>query len=120
MGLVQLARLPELLERRRAIGQRYAQALGVQGLQGSIVFRFGLRTRPEATQALLERLGQAGVPCRREWYFLCPREAFPQAQAWHDDFLTVPTYPALSEQQVDWIAERLATCVRPGDLREPI
>ncbi len=119
VGLVQLARLPELLERRRAIGRRYAEALGVAGLQGSVVFRFGLRTRPEATQALLDRLLAAQVPCRREWYFLCPRDGFPQAQSWHDDFLTVPTYPALDDGQVEWIAERLASCVHPGDLREP-
>lgn len=122
VGLVQLARLPELLERRRHIGSRYAQALGHPKaiVQGSVVFRFGLRTRPGATQALLERLLEAQVPCRREWYFLCPGEAFPQAQRWHDDFLTIPTYPALSDEQVGWIAERLAAAIRPGDLLESI
>ncbi len=122
VGLVQLARLPELLERRRAIGQRYAQALPAMGgiVQGSVVFRFGLRTRPGRTQPLLDRLLQAQVPCRREWYFLCPAEAFPQARQWHDDFLTLPTYPALSDEQVDWIAERLARAVQPGDLLESI
>ncbi len=121
VGLVQLDRLPELLERRRSIGQRYARALGEHPgiVQGSVVFRFGLRTRAGATQALLERLLEAQVPCRREWYFLCAPEAFPEARSWHDDFLTLPTYPALSDEQVDWIGERLANCVHPGDLREP-
>lgn len=126
VGLVQLARLEELLQRRRAIGARYRQALAEQGLpleglvQGSVVFRFGLRTRPEASQDLLERLLQAEVPCRREWYFLCRPDAFPQARRWHDHFLTVPSYPALSHDQVEWIAERLATIIRPGDLLESI
>jgi len=124
VGLVQLGRLSELLERRRAIGERYCQALQQRGLpldglvQGSVVFRFGLRTRPEASQALLDRLLQAQVPCRREWYFLCRPEAFAQARQWHDHFLTVPTYPALSDEQVEWIAERLATAIQPGDLLE--
>lgn len=120
VGLVQLDRLPELLERRRCIGRRYAEALGCPAglVQGSVVFRFGMRTRPGATQALLERLLEAQVPCRREWYFLCPASNFPRARQWHDDFLTLPTYPALSDEQVDWMAERLATAVRPGDLRE--
>lgn len=124
IGLVQLGRLPELLERRRAIGNRYIQALRAKGLpldgivQGEVVFRVGLRTRPEATQALLDRITRAEVPCRREWYFLCRAEAFPQARAWHDHFLTVPTYPALTDEQVDWIADRLSTAVRPGDLVE--
>lgn len=126
VGLVQLARLPELLERRRAIGERYRQALQQRGLplaglvQGSVVFRFGLRTRPEATQSLLDRLLQAEVPCRREWYFLCRPDGFARAQQWHDHFLTVPSYPALSDEQVEWIAERLATAIRPGDLLESI
>ena len=120
VGLVQFERLTELLERRRHIARRYAQALGVEGLQGSIVFRFGLRTQPGRTQALLDRLLEAQVPCRREWYFLCSPDDFPQARLWHDDFLTVPCYPALQDEQVEWIAERLASSIRPGDLREPI
>lgn len=47
VGLVQLNRLPEMLKRRRAIGRRYAEALQARGgvVQGSVVFRFGLRTR---------------------------------------------------------------------------
>jgi perosamine synthetase len=120
VGLVQMGRLQELLERRRAIGRRYAQALGIEGVQGSVVFRFGLHTQAGRTQALLDRLLAAQVPCRREWYFLCDADDFHQARRWHDDFLTVPCYPALSEEQVDFIADRLVSSIRPGDLRESI
>ncbi|MFN8607082.1 MAG: DegT/DnrJ/EryC1/StrS family aminotransferase [Vulcanimicrobiota bacterium] len=124
VGLVQLGRLPELLERRRTIGARYCLALSAKGiplrgtLQGEVVFRFGLRTRAQATEHLFNRLRELEVPCRREWYFLCSPVGFARAQSWHDDFLTLPSYPALTDQQVDWIAERLSEAIRPGDLIE--
>ncbi|MBT9589269.1 DegT/DnrJ/EryC1/StrS family aminotransferase [bacterium] len=110
IALVQLGKLPGFLARRRSIWQRLRDAVGAQVLPfppGAACFRFGFWSSPEGAPRVLRQMQARSMPCRNEFYFLCSPEGFPSAQRWQQQFLTIPTYPALLDSQVDEIVQQI-------------
>jgi dTDP-4-amino-4,6-dideoxygalactose transaminase len=117
LGRCQLRKLPRLLERRCQIGRRYRQTLLGVGLSEEsllhrdgegIYFRFGLRVPPELRDKLLSDLTERGIPCGIEVGFLCPdQEKFMTARQIVGELITFPTYPALSDDDVEMLMAQL-------------
>lgn len=119
LGLWQLARLPDFLARRRAIADYYSgQAVAELGLapanqriEGAepIFFRYVLRAR-HADEAF-QRLRALGVDAKRPVYRPLHHYLggdYPHAQAAHDQIVSLPIYPTLTDAEV----ERVAAVVR--------
>ena len=130
LGLAQLRRLPENVERRRTIAARYDRALGgVPGVRplaiprwsrGSYhlyVVRVAAGARREVFDAL--RAGGLGVnvhyvPVYRHPYYRArgfEGLRLPNAEAYYAEAITLPMYPALSDADVDRVVATLRRAV---------
>lgn len=110
MGLVQLQRLPSFLERRRQYAARYhahLQALSidlpVDDPEGShVYYRYVVRAA-HPVGVLIDRLEQHGVACRRPVtqpiHQLIGQASYPGADAAFDQALSIPIYPALTDEE---------------------
>jgi perosamine synthetase len=132
LGLAQLERIEELMERKRAIFRRYSEGLG--DLPGVRLNHEGPRTRnaywmvtvvlDEAygitKEALIPRLGEAGMDCRPFFYPLSSLEAYrgtPQAEAARQRNRTsyavspygvnLPSALSLTDDQIDRVVQTL-------------
>jgi len=122
LGRVQLRNLKHSIERRRLIGGIYARALVdagappetvVQGAEGAVVFRFAFRVASGRRPMVLAALEREGIPGRPEVGFLTPdRSAFPAAERLASETVTLPTYPALTDEEVGSIAATLTRVLR--------
>lgn len=117
---VQLRKLPAFLQRRQQLAEYYARELsGLSGAQllepslGDAHYRFILLV-PQPLDPVIELLQEQGVAARRpvfrpiHHYLKIPSRQFPHAQRWWRQCLSVPFYPALSDQQ----AERVVGLLR--------
>lgn len=110
LGLWQLERLDLFLARRAEIRFHYNQALGIpQGGRGYIAYRYVVRV-PDATAAI-QALEAAGIDAKRPVY--APLHHYlggdaPQAQAAHEQIVSLPIYPSLSEGEATRVAEAAA------------
>ena len=115
LGRVELRHLAASLERRRAIGERYRQVVPAgMVFEHAVYFRFAFRT-PNAA-AIREALEKDGIPCRPEVGFLSD-DAFPNATRVAAEVVTLPTYPALTDEEVEYVAGTLHRVLerrRPG------
>jgi dTDP-4-amino-4,6-dideoxygalactose transaminase len=117
LGRVQLRKLHASNERRNAIGATYASALADCGAPAGTMlhrdpdgvrYRFGFRVRADRRAAVREALEQVGVPSRPEVGFLtADTTRFPAAAQLAAEVLTLPTYPALTDDEVERIASTL-------------
>ncbi|HSR53646.1 MAG TPA: DegT/DnrJ/EryC1/StrS family aminotransferase [Acidobacteriota bacterium] len=129
LGLVQLRRLEELLEKRRQVAGWYLEQLSglkdVTTLQDPVSdshlswFVFIIRTDNEARQRLQETLREERIECR---IYFPPihlqepfksllgygRGAFPVAEQWGETSLALPFFPQMKPSQV----ERVCSVVR--------
>ena len=132
LGLLQLKRVADALQRRKAIDARYREGLaGVKGihcLEGAgetaanyayfpILVRPGY---PLTREALYKKLRDNGVHARRYFYPLisdfpmyrglpsAAQSNLPVASKAASEVLCLPIYPALSDEQVDCVVELLA------------
>ncbi|MSS73889.1 MAG: DegT/DnrJ/EryC1/StrS family aminotransferase [Candidatus Latescibacteria bacterium] len=114
VGEVQFGRLDAFITRRREIAARYSLALSgascglpVQA-PGHIFFRYVVRVRGDV-EGVIAAFERAGVAARRPVF--CPlhrslgmsQEAFPGAEAAQGSALSLPLYPALSEEEVETV-----------------
>lgn len=120
MGLCQLARLGAFLARRRGIAVRYADAVRQAGLVPPPVpngrehgyFRFVVRLpKPIVDETLDRRARTLGIVCRRPVHLPIHRylglTGFPESDAAWEHALSIPIYPALSDEEVDRIVAAL-------------
>jgi perosamine synthetase len=133
LGVAQLEKLDELLERRAAVAALYDQRLaGLEGIELPIaargqerrswfvyVVRLGDEVDRDATIATLAQNGiasKAYLPCIHLFPQL--RELgysegqFPVAEAAAAHSLALPFFPAMSEAEVDRVCRELATAIR--------
>lgn len=121
----QLARLPDLLTRRRAIAAQYREAWGglpvhlpavPEGCTHSY-FRFVVTVRGgqvdgDAAGLLMEHTARQGVQCRRPIFKPLHRylglDGFPETERAFRTALSVPLYPSLSEEEI----RRVMTCLQ--------
>jgi dTDP-4-amino-4,6-dideoxygalactose transaminase len=122
LGRVQLRKLRASIERRNRIGAIYARALAEGGAPaeavlhhdpGAVVYRFAFRMSKKRQLAVRAALEGEGIPCRTEVGFLAPDvTAFPAAERLASEVLTLPTYPALADAEVESIAAALTRVLR--------
>ena len=118
IGLCQVARLETFLTRRQAIATRYAEAIRRIGIDPPTVppgrahayYRFVVRlSMPVAP--VLERAEAVGTACRRPVYRPLHRclglSGFPESDAAWEHTLSIPIYPALTDEEVGKIVEAL-------------
>jgi perosamine synthetase len=126
VGCVQLRKLPALLARRRKLALQIRRTFleagvpaerflhqGAEGVEEGVFFRFGVRFPPPARPRILASLLEAEVPCRQEVGFLCPDpESFPAASALASEVLTFPTYPAMTDEELNSLLGRFTQCLK--------
>lgn len=118
LGRVQLRKLDSSIARRRAIGDAYLRALPDPAMvvnrdHESVVYRFAFRVNANTQNAIRDALESAGVPARAEVAFLtADRMAFPAADQLSKEVLTLPTYPAMTDTEVEHVSATLARVLR--------
>jgi len=125
MGRVQLKRLPEFVKLRRAIADRYTQALGTLPLElpradDHVYFRYVIRT--EAREALEQGLNAAGIEAKRPVYkpahqyfrdeggtgAVALLDHYPGADSAHEQALSLPIHPSMDENDVNYVIESIS------------
>jgi dTDP-4-amino-4,6-dideoxygalactose transaminase len=128
LGLCQLEALEDILERRRYLAERYTAALAsIPHLESpyepsyarrtwqSYCVRVGPGAAVDRTE-LMRRLLRDGVPTRRGVMAIHQEASYPgphfgleHTEAAARDVLMLPLFPDLSEEQQDYVLERIAT-----------
>jgi UDP-4-amino-4,6-dideoxy-N-acetyl-beta-L-altrosamine transaminase len=134
LGLSQLSRVDEFVERRRRLAARYTKALGDmavktpwKGSEGASAWHLYVITidAPRTGQTrrqVFDFLRNAGIlvnvhyiPVHLQPYYrrngFGPGD-FPEAEAYYEVALSLPLYFGLSEQMQDYVIETLAEAVR--------
>lgn len=117
---VQLAKLPNFLRRRQQLAEFYTQALSklskarlVQATPGDAHFRFILLASKPLDE-IIQRLQFQGLAVRRpvfrpiHHYLKLPTRKFPHAQRWWRQCLSIPIYPALSDEEAERVVHLLS------------
>jgi perosamine synthetase len=135
LGLCQLEALQEILERRRALAERYTSALAriacietphepsyAKRTWQSYCIRIGPGAPLERTE-LMRRLLHDGIATRRGVMAIheeasyaarsndVPQFALPHTEAATRETLMLPIFPDLSEDEQDYVLERLEACM---------
>jgi perosamine synthetase len=136
LGVAQVEKLDSMLERRAAVARRYEERLAaIEGLRTPITgrgaevrswFVYTVRLpRGADRDATIARLAERGVaakaylPCIHLFPHLRElgyREGqFPVAEAASADSLALPFFPAMTEEQVEFVCQELAAALGRGD-----
>lgn len=114
---VQLERLPFFLRRRAQLAAFYRE--GVGGLPGVVLppreacYRFVLRLPGRRLDNVLAALSERGVAAARPVFqplhhaLKLPARNFPRAQAWWREGLSLPLYPALTDEHAARVVQAL-------------
>lgn len=115
LGCAQLERLPDMLARKRALAARYALAFapidGVRfltepnGAESNYWLNALILDDPEARDAVLARLNDAGFAARPVWTLMhqlpmfaaCPRAPLPVAEQLEATVVNIPSSPRLAD-----------------------
>ena len=118
MGMVQLRRLPDFINRRREIARCYSRDLQdldmdlpVDRPAGTHIFyRYVTRMR-RPLEEIIAGLDRAGIACRRPvsmpLHQLLEQPSLPAADAAFASALSIPIYPSLSEEEYASVIEAL-------------
>ena len=109
LGLSQLQKLDSMIEKRKEIAARFVKALGNNGdLPESIFSRF--LVVPEGDiEDMIEEFNEAGIEAKRPvykpiyQYLEMDGDTFPNAKWAHENIISVPLYPALTEPEIEYI-----------------
>lgn len=127
LGLSQLRRYDSFLARRREIASCYAQALGRRGAtlapwwsrRPTMYFRFPLRI-PDGLEGVAAGFSARGVTVRRGVDELLHRlaglsdAAFPRAVRHYHETVSLPIYPALTDEELGRCAEAVRAILQCG------
>jgi perosamine synthetase len=112
MGRVQLSRLPEFVERRRALAARYTEAFRGLPLQlpssylEHIYCRYVVAT--PRREALELHLAQCGVEAKRPMHRPAHHDLggeYPASERAYAECLSLPLYPTLTSQEIETVVE---------------
>ena len=134
LGISQLRKLPQMLERRKKIAERYDRALATIGMsiykeepnKERVYYRYvintrredGVRSIPENVHVYINKLEDYGIKTIKpicEWellhnYLGMNNSQFPVAEKFARTGISIPIYPALTDEDVNYI------CSKIGDL----
>jgi dTDP-4-amino-4,6-dideoxygalactose transaminase len=122
LGLSQLGRISEFLERRRRIAEIYREELDGNGLilpldrQGwePAWHRFVVRVKGGA-QWIRARLSRRGIasprPIHQPLHWILGRGGYPGAETAHREALSLPIYPSLEESDARRVAREVKACL---------
>jgi len=119
LGLWQLERLPRFVARRQALGEYYDARFGAvlpchaAAPEGAIRYRYMLRVRDADTvfAALQARGIDAKRPVYRPLHHYLGGE-YPHAQAAHEQIVSLPIYPTLSDAEAERVADGVLSLPR--------
>jgi perosamine synthetase len=128
LGLCQLEELDWILERRRALAERYSAAIDhIPSLEAPFEPDYAVRTwqsycvrvngrSPVGRTELMRRLLHDGVPTRRGVMTIHEERAYadanvslPHSEAAARDVVILPLFADMTEEQQDYVLDRLAT-----------
>jgi dTDP-4-amino-4,6-dideoxygalactose transaminase len=118
--LAQLQRLPEMIARREALALRYVELLSASDAAGRVFglphvngrriwYRFVVELRGGLAQEFMEELRKQGVDADlpvADWR-LPGGPSCPMADQAYRSLLSLPLYPSLTEEEQDYVADRL-------------
>ncbi len=117
VGRSQLKKLPRFLARRRTIARQLLDVFSEAGersfralhpIEGAVYFKLALLLPPAVRDRVLEEARIRDVPCSTEFHWVAENPAsFPNAQHLMARILTIPAYPALTDDEVRWLASGL-------------
>lgn len=119
LGLSQFKRLQDFIEKRKAIAKRYDSVfkdlfLLPNNKEGSFPFRYIIKLKDEQERAnLMKKLKENDIiaetpifkPLHR--YLNLPLENFLFTENAHKRSLSLPIYPALNEEEIDYIIKKV-------------
>jgi dTDP-4-amino-4,6-dideoxygalactose transaminase len=118
LGLNQLEKLPEFIRRRKAIAEKYNAAFSGCGFdtpridEGYVLYRYVIRIRKNV-ENYLKRISDKGVDCRKPVYKPIHQyfglKDFPVAERVHGSAVSIPMYPSLTDEEVDFVAEAVTS-----------
>ncbi|MBN2038026.1 MAG: DegT/DnrJ/EryC1/StrS family aminotransferase [Chitinispirillaceae bacterium] len=117
LAAVQLARLPEMLQRRRAIARAYmayfcvqSGALQLPPQEQAVYYRFVVRL-PFETVPVIRRLRKDGIECGKPVYKplhrILKKKGFPGTEQLQKTSLSLPIHPGLSKREVAFVARKV-------------
>jgi dTDP-4-amino-4,6-dideoxygalactose transaminase len=115
----QLKKLPEMIRRRRTIAKLYDTAFAEQApfislakseyIRKSVYFRYVVQT-PRTVQTMMKKMETKGVACRRPIYkplhHYLKKNGFPGTEEIYKRAISIPIYPSLSREQIEYITDR--------------
>ncbi|MEA3432272.1 MAG: DegT/DnrJ/EryC1/StrS family aminotransferase [candidate division WOR-3 bacterium] len=115
-GLSQLVKLPSFIKRRKEIARKYSSVFrdydfiipSVYEDREHIFYRYVVRVHGKAEE-FIEDIQNKGIECRRPVYkplhhYLSCGD-FPVADKVYESAVSIPIYPSLSDEDVDYIIE---------------
>ena len=115
-GLSQLGKLPSFIKRRKGIAQKYSSVFrdydflipSVYKNREHIFYRYVVRVHRKAEE-FIEDIQNKDIECRRPVYkplhhYLSCGD-FPVADKVYENAVSIPIYPSLSDEDVDYIIE---------------
>ncbi|HEX9247656.1 MAG TPA: DegT/DnrJ/EryC1/StrS family aminotransferase [bacterium] len=121
LGISQLRRLPSFLARRGALAARYAAALrdlpvslpSVMAGRTHIFYRYVVGV--DGAARLAHRLGMRGIQCKppvfKPLHHCLGQEGFAHTDAAMQRALSIPLYPALTDEEADTVVREVSAAV---------
>jgi dTDP-4-amino-4,6-dideoxygalactose transaminase len=122
IGLVQLGKLEEMIERRRAIADRYNKAFSgadmvlPKGEFDHVYYRYVVKIKKDLAQ-VISSMKEKGVNCERPVYqplhrYLELRSGFRNTDEVFSEALSVPIYPFLTDEEQQMIIKAFLVCLK--------
>jgi dTDP-4-amino-4,6-dideoxygalactose transaminase len=122
LGLSQLTRLPDFVERRRRIASLYNDSFSkyriklprVSAQSRSVFYRYVMML--DKMEQVREKAGSNGIVCEKPVFMPLHRNLdkveCPNSDTAHQHALSIPLYPSLSQEEIDYIVAKLEEILR--------
>lgn len=124
LGLNQLKKLPSFIKKRKEIAKKYNKVFsGCRGVQlgvptnirESVFYRYILKVGGDI-ETLINKLQDGGIECRKPVYKPLHQylglKNFPVAERVHKSAISIPIYPSLTDEEVDFIIKTASAILK--------